>query len=176
MARQDASVENDSEFDFGLFLNDIAEHIECKVVDVELNPSPEHDTTEDEPPELVIVSDTGLELGEECKLYAIPLLELTKIVHQMHWLHNPTITNHTMQLSANRWNVMVENENSRNILFILFSTRTCIRMYSPWLSAYFDYLVPRPRLGLLDSLPFFSYSCIWYYSIIDQQIKNIHNS
>ena len=102
MARQDASVENDSEFDFGLFLNDIAEHIECKVVDVELNPSPEHDTTEDEPPELVIVSDTGLELGEECKLHAIPLLELTKIVHQMHRLHNPTITNHTMQLSANR--------------------------------------------------------------------------
>lgn len=44
-----------------------------------MNSSSKHETTEDQPPELIVVGDGGLEFGKEVVLNTIPLVDSTPI-------------------------------------------------------------------------------------------------
>jgi hypothetical protein len=87
MASQNAPKVSGSKFNFWLLFYDIAEHIECKVVEIELHPSSEHKATEDKSPYFMVVSDTGLKFSIKTILDAVPVTDGTPIVHYVDWLN-----------------------------------------------------------------------------------------
>lgn len=121
MTWDNSDIKDKDELNLWLFLKNVAQHVQSKVIKVKLDSSSKHQAAEKEPPKLVLICDRRLKFSKKVVLNTVPLFDWCPIIHKMHCLNNRTFTSHTMQFRKNKWKVIVEKENYLKIFLILNS-------------------------------------------------------